>query len=137
MMNIYIASSFNNQHAVELLTEKLREKGHTVSSFVENSFDASKGVPFEEWIKSENADYSFSYDITAIFTADLVIYISPSGKDTAVQLGFAWANSVPIFGLYAKGEDFGLMRKVVLKWFDRYPDLLKAIDETLSERVQK
>lgn len=34
-MNIYIISSWKNQHAVELLTSKLREQGHDVKSFVE------------------------------------------------------------------------------------------------------
>ena len=34
-MKIYIASSWKNQHAVEMLTDILRYKGHDVVSFVE------------------------------------------------------------------------------------------------------
>lgn len=37
-MNIYIASSWKNQHAVEMMTALLREKGHTVLSFIENNY---------------------------------------------------------------------------------------------------
>lgn len=37
MMKVYIASSWKNQHAVEMLTEKLRERGCEVLSFVENN----------------------------------------------------------------------------------------------------
>ncbi len=35
-MKIYIASSWRNQHAVEMLTSMLRVRGHEVLSFVEN-----------------------------------------------------------------------------------------------------
>lgn len=61
-MNIYIASSWKNQHSVEMLTALLREKGHTVLSFVEKNFGeaivanpdfkdykTAKGRSFEEW----------------------------------------------------------------------------------------
>ena len=37
-MKIYIASSWKNQHAVEMMTDMLRDKGHSVLSFVENNF---------------------------------------------------------------------------------------------------
>lgn len=36
-MKIYIASSWKNQHAVEMLTDRLREIGHEVISFVEKA----------------------------------------------------------------------------------------------------
>lgn len=59
----------------------------------------------------------------------MVIYVSPSGKDAAVELGIAYANGAIIFGLHAKGEDLGLMRKVVDNWFERYKDLIAEIDK--------
>jgi len=43
-------------------------------------------------------------------------------------MGAAWAAGVPIIGLYAKGEDLGLMRKMALHWVDRIPDLLDRVD---------
>lgn len=39
----------------------------------------------------------------------------------------AYAKGVPIIGLHAKGEDFGLMRKMVRKWYSNYKELLEDI----------
>ena len=39
-MKIYIASSWKNQHAVEMMTDKLRENGHKVISFVEAAVES-------------------------------------------------------------------------------------------------
>lgn len=132
-MIVYIASSWKNQHAVEMLTALLREKGHEVLSFVESNygegFGATKGVPFDEWMKTDGAESAFVYDSGGAMNSDLVIYISPSGKDAAAEVGMAYAKGVPIFGLYAKGEDFGLMRKMFSDWCDRYPDLLQLVDD--------
>lgn len=130
-MTVYIASSWKNQHAVEMLTSLLRGKGYKVLSFVENNYGegAAIQVPivFEDWIKTEKANQSFWYDTNGAATSDLVIYISPSGKDAAAEVGIAWANKVPILGLHAKGEDFGLMRKLMLSWYYHYQDLLEAV----------
>jgi hypothetical protein len=132
-MKIYIASSWRNQHAVEMLTALLREKGHIVISFIEQNyahgFGATKGYSMDEWIASESGQKSFNYDTDAASHSDLIIYISPSGKDAAVELGIAYSNRVLIFGLFAKGEDLGLMRKVVSRWFERYPDMMTEIDK--------
>lgn len=127
-MKIYIASSWKNQHAVEMLTSLLREKGHVVLSFVENNYgeghSAKKLMDFEEWVLTPQADKSFKYDTDGATKSDLVIYIAPSGKDAAAEIGAAWGAGVRIIGLYAKGEDFGLMRKMVEFWFERYDQLL-------------
>lgn len=132
-MKIYIASSWKNQHAVEMLTALLREKGHEIMSFVENNYgeghSAKKPMDFEAWMNTEMANHSFKYDTDGATKSDLVIYISPSGKDAAAEIGAAWANGVPILGLYAKGEDFGLMRKMFTAWYERYTDVLDAVDK--------
>jgi hypothetical protein len=131
-MKIYIASSWKNQHAVEMLTALLRERKHEVLSFVENNYgeghSAKKPMDFEEWIHTKQADSSFKYDTEGAMENDLVIYISPSGKDAAAECGMAWARGVPIIGLYAKGEDFGLMRKMMNYWCERYTEVLEVID---------
>ncbi len=130
-MKIYIAASWKNVHAVEMMTHFLRQKGHEVLSFVENNYGeghgAEKPISFDEWVKTEKAEQSFIYDTDGATKSDLVIYIAPSGKDAAAEVGAAWASRVPVIGLYAKGEDFGLMRKMVKKWFMSYSDLLDAI----------
>lgn len=131
-MKIYIASSWKNQHAVQMLTALLRDLDHEVLSFVENNHGErpdSKNLPFEEWVRTEDAEKSFAYDTNGAMHSDLVIYISPSGKDAAAELGMAYAKGVPIIGLYAKGEDFGLMRKMMSSWVKDYEELLEALEQ--------
>lgn len=140
-MKIYIASSWKNQHAVEMLTALLRERGHNVLSFVENNHgenpnsatnernhsNYTKGVPFEEWCASPDGERSFDYDTRGATESDLVIYIGPSGTDAWAEVGAAWAGGVLILGLWAKGEQAGLMRRMVT-WFEDYVSLLAHLD---------
>lgn len=138
-MKIYIASSWRNQHAVEMLTSRLRERGHEVLSFIENNYGeghgAEKPIDFEEWIYTVDANNSFEYDTKAATTSDLIIYISPSGTDAWAEIGAAWGVGITIFGLWAKGEPAGLMRKMV-GWFEHFNQLLVAVDD-LSKRRSK
>lgn len=131
-MTIYIASSWKNQHGVEMLTALLREKGHEVISWIENNygegFAASGLADFEEWIKTDGAERAFQFDIKGAQTADLVIYYGPAGKDAAAEVGMAYSRGIPIIGLSAKGEDFGLMRKMMIGWCNRYDQIFKSIE---------
>lgn len=135
-MKIYIAASWKHQHAVEMLTALLREKGHEIMSFVENNHGEQKAheatkdgkpIPFDEWCWSERGTKSFVFDTKNAMESDLVVYIGPSGKDAAAEIGMAYGRGVPIHGLYAKGEDFGLMRRLI-QWHDTYRDLLDAVE---------
>jgi hypothetical protein len=118
-MKIYIASSWKNQHAVELLTEQLRSAGHQVKSFVEHEGqrDVYGKVPFEEWIESVDGRDCFEYDTSGATDSELVIYVGPSGIDAWAEVGAAWARGVPLVGLWAKGENVGLMRRMISSWF--------------------
>ena len=137
-MKIYIASSWKNQHAVEMLTALLREKKHEVLSFVENNHGEQKGhaacdesgepIPFDVWVQSERGRLSFEYDTQGAILSDLVIYISPSGTDAWAEVGAAWGCGVPIIGLYAKGEQSGLMRRMMTEWANNYKELLVIVD---------
>ena len=57
-MKIYIASSWRNQHAVEMITEVLRSKGHNIISFVEKAVcdEGRSEIKFdvEKWIASKD-----------------------------------------------------------------------------------
>jgi hypothetical protein len=128
-MKIYIASSWKNQHGVEMLTALLREKGHKVVSWIENSYGEKKDFDFEEWIKTDIAYQSFLFDTKGATESDLVIYYGPAGKDACCEIGAAWAKRVPIIGLNAKGEDLGLMRKMMLCWCDLYTEVLDVIEQ--------
>jgi len=138
-MQIYIASSWKNQHAVEMLTALLRDKGHEVLSWVENNYGeehnhVTKKFDFEEWVNSSESDQSFIYDTDGAGGCDLLIYVGPSGKDACAEMGIAWGRNIPIIGLYAKGEDLGLMRKMMKGWYGRYPQLLEAVDIVQQEK---
>lgn len=133
-MTIYIASSWKNQHGVEMLTTMLREKGYEVISWIENNYeegyasDLNKEFDFEKWMQTENSNLAFYFDTEGARNCDLLIYYGPAGKDAAAETAMAYASGVPIIGLYAKGEDFGLMRKMMKSWHGRYQDLLKEVD---------
>jgi hypothetical protein len=135
-MKVYIASSWKNQHAVEMLTDRLRNKGCEVLSFVENNHGEHTGksaadgtpVPFDQWVQSELGHKSFVYDTDGATKSDLVIYIGPSGTDAWAEVGAAWGVGVPIIGLWAKGEQSGLMRRMV-QWTEDYRELLSWVDQ--------
>ena len=127
-MNIYIASSWKNVHAVEMLTALLREKDHQVISWVENNYGENHIEDFEKWIETDKAQQSFEFDTQGVINSDMVIYISQSGKDAAAECGMAWAKGIPIIGLASKGEDFGLMRKMMRVWFTRYTEVINWIE---------
>lgn len=132
-MRIYIASSWKNQHGVELLTRDLRQRGHEVISWVENNYGedhnhVTKKFDFETWVRTDESNQSFEFDTKGAMESDLVIYYGPAGKDAAAECGMAYASGVPIFALWAKGEDLGLMRKMFSLTLNRFQDLLNEVD---------
>ena len=127
-MKIYIASSWKNRHGVEMLTYLLRERKHEVISWIENcDLEGAPGVDFEKWVETERAEQCFLFDTDGATKSDLFIYYGPAGKDACAELGAAWASKIPILALYAKGEDLGLIRKMVLKWCKNYAELLRGV----------
>jgi hypothetical protein len=134
-MNIYIASSWKNQHAVEMLTARIRQLGHNVASFIEHnksvgSFDPAAQT-FESWVWSDIGDDCFDFDTISAMNSDLVIYVGPSGCDAWAEVGVAWASGVTIFGLESKGEQIGLMRRMV-NWFKSVDNLIDAIPAVVT-----
>ncbi len=135
-MKIYIASSWKNQHAVEMLTNLLRQKGCEVISFVEKAVcdEGRSEIKFdvERWIASDDGKRKFQYDLDGATKSNLVIYIGPSGTDAWAEVGAAWASGVPIWGLHSKGEQAGLMRRMV-NWYFGYEELVEAVELFLDE----
>lgn len=136
--SVYIASSWRNAHGVELLTVALRSCGFRVISWVENNYGenhnhVTKKMDFEAWVSSDESAQSFKFDTAGALFCDIFIWYGPGGKDAAAELGAAFGaknmghESKLIYGLWAKGEDLGLMRKMVDQWYDRPEDLLIAI----------
>lgn len=131
---VYIAASWRHEHAVRMLTEKIRFLGVEVLSFVENSADvaglASKpdGKEFDEWVWSEDGYDKFQFDTNSATNASAVIYLGPSGTDAWAEVGAAWSAGVPVLGLSAKGEQAGLMCRMV-EWFANHDELLAMLKE--------
>ncbi len=134
-MDIYIASSWKNQHAVEMLTDQLEIKGHVVHSFVRHALEketrVSLNLDLDAWIMSDSGKEEFDYDTHGATQSDLVIYIGPSGTDAWAEVGAAWARKVPIIGLWAKGEPSGIMRRMVC-WYYDYRAILDAVDTVFA-----
>lgn len=143
-MKIYIASSWKNEHGVTLLTAALRQQGHTVISWIENNYGefhnhVTKKMDFETWVNSPESDQSFFFDTDGARTCDIFIYYAPAGKDAAAECGIAYGamqcggGPAVMWALYAKGEDFGLMRKMFHRWFRTVDELLAAAKEPVFE----
>lgn len=133
-MKIYIASSWKNQHGVEMLTDLLRQDGHEVISWVENNYGedhnhVTKKFSFDEWMDSPESEQSFAFDTIGATTCDLMIFYVYAGCDAHAEMGAAWAKGKPIIGLMQKGYDPGLMSKMVSAWYSRYTDLIDAVNE--------
>lgn len=126
-MTIYIASSWKNEHAVVMLTQLLRDRGHEVRSFIENNERTDQSLEFEDWVCSEDARRCFDFDTAGATQSDLVIYVAPSGSDAWAEVGAAWGAGVQVLGLAAKGEQVGLMRHMV-HWEPTVQSLLEAVE---------
>ena len=141
MIKVYIASSWKHQHAVELLTSEIRKLGFDVRSWIENNYgenpnsassEKAKKFDFDEWIDTKAARAAFRYDTHGAAYSNIFIYLGNAGKDAAAECGICYGqkmNGAPVhmYALYAKGEDFGLMRKMFDQWFERTADLLGAL----------
>ena len=120
-MKVYISASWRHKHAVQMITMLLRDRGHEVFSFIDNNPQGDSLVtPFEQWVETQSAENVFNFTVVSISKSDAVLYIGSSGKDSAAELGIAFAHEIPIVGLWAKGEDFGVMRKIVDVWVEEY-----------------
>lgn len=139
-LSLYIASSWRNQHAVEMLTSMLREHGHTVVSFVDEARRSGElDLDYREyhdpavWIMSSDGRKKFNFDTQGATESDLVVYVGPSGTDAWAEVGAAWGRGVPVIGLWAKGEPAGLMRRMV-RWYHSYTQILAVCDGWAEQR---
>jgi hypothetical protein len=130
-MRIYIAASWKHQHAVEMLTDLLEIRGHTILSWIregrpEEAFLSQKEL--KGFIESAEGSRVFNFCIDSVTSADLIIYIGPSGCDAWAEIGAAYGSKIPIFGLLAKAEQVGLMRHMIKDWYRSISELMAAVD---------
>lgn len=130
-MLIYIAASWKHQHAVEMLTERLEQAGHTVLSWLregrpEEAFLSRREL--EHFIHSAEGRRVFDFCADSATGCDLVIYLGPSGCDAWAEVGAAYGRGVPVLGLLAKSEEVGLMRLMIRSWYSSVSALLAAVE---------
>ena len=128
-MKIYIASSWKNRAAVEMLADLLTKDGNDVYCFTRHADNIEQEVlagtySFDKWVMSPSGEAKFDADLDAVHNADLMVYLGPAGTDAWAEVGAAWAFSIPIIGILAKGEPAGLMRRMVDAWYEDYTDVL-------------
>lgn len=136
-MRIYIAASWKHQHAVEMLTDLLESRGHTILSWIregrpEEAFLSQKELA--RFIESSEGKRVFDFCITSVTTADLVIYVGASGCDAWAEIGTAYGSHIPILGLKAKSEQVGIMRHMIKNWYSSISELLAAVDAIKLEK---
>ncbi len=131
-MQIYIAASWKHQHAVEMLTEILESKGHSIFSWLrqgrpEEAFLSQRELT--NFIRSADGKKIFEFCANSATGADLVIYLGPSGCDAWAEVGAAYGRGIPILGLLAKSEEVGLMRHMVREWHTSVGSLVAGIEK--------
>lgn len=139
-MKIYIASSWKNQHGVEMLTALLRGMGHEVVSWIENSYDEHlyEGAEnLNKWIESANGSKAFYFDTSGAITCDLMILYTYAGNDAHAEMALAYTRNVPIIGLLQKGYEKGLMSKMVTSWCHRYTEVLVEVSAHAEKILER
>ena len=131
-MNIYIASSFKNLHAVHLLRDQLVRQGHQVLDWSALAPPLPEGMPPEtrrRLLDSDERGDIFSFCLDACLHSDLVIYLGPAGQDAAAEVGLAYAGNVPVLGLAGPLEAPGLiLTRCVKQWFTQAEALLASLE---------
>lgn len=135
-MKIYIAASWKHQHAVEMLTNALEERGHEILSWLregrpEEAFLSNREL--DNFIKSHEGMQVFDFCVSSIKNADLIIYLGPSGCDAWAEIGASYGMGKTIFGLLAKSENVGMMRHMIKIWFSSVSELLNEVNAFSKE----
>lgn len=131
-MKIYIAASWKHQHAVEMLTDILERNGHEILSWLregrpEEAFLSQRELA--HFIQSDEGRRVFEFCAGSATSADLLIYLGPSGCDAWAEVGAAYGRGIPILGLMAKSEDVGLMRHMIRSWHNSVEELIKSVEK--------
>ncbi len=89
----FIASSSRNKDKIIELTEKLRDKGKTVYSFIEtNPLDKliSEEINVKDWRSSEMNKFIFEKDMKPLKESETLILLLPAGKSGHIEAGVAY-----------------------------------------------
>lgn len=89
----FIASSTRNKDQIIELTEKLRQKGKGVYSFIEtNPLEnlISEEVDVKNWRDSEINKFIFEKDMKPLKESEALILLLPAGKSAHIEAGVAY-----------------------------------------------
>jgi len=131
-MLIYIASSFRNLHAVQMLSAALTARGHTVFDWTVLAPPLEDSLSPEARRMALDADERgeiFAFCAQACRTADVLIYLGTAGQDAACEVGMAFASGVPILGLAAPTEKPGVILARAVQWCKNVPELLQMVEQ--------
>lgn len=126
-MRIYICSSADNLAAIRRIRDALVLGGHEVLDWT--PFLPQPGPLFNVEKDRDPDGRKYAFCSEACGSADLLIYLGPSGQDAGVELGIAKTSGVPIWGVMGRGERPGLM---VMGSVDRWAPSAEAIVDKLT-----
>lgn len=132
-MNIYIASSARNLHAVQLLRDALIERGHNMRDWTALAPPLPEHLSPEERrlaLDSDERGEIFDFCARACREVDALIYLGPAGQDAACEVGMAYAAGVTTIGLAAPVEKPGLiLNRAIKHWAADVYGCLEIIDQ--------
>ncbi len=135
MANIYLATSWKNEHYYRVLT-LLREAGHKVYDFREKGFafssiapdlDALTAAQQNELLKNPIAQEAYDKDKAALDWADILVMLYPCGNDAHLELGYAVGQGKFTVVYINPGYVVGLMDKVCDRFVFTDRELLEAV----------
>ena len=110
-MQVYIASSFKNIHAVRLLAKSMRVMGYTILDWTEKATppEGLNSLQRREWMDTDHGGDVFTFCANACKEADFLIYLGTSGQDAGIEIGIAYGQDIPVLGIRGPLESPGLM----------------------------
>lgn len=133
-MKIYLASSWKNERNVKIWAYTLREKGHEVDAFCDESSgrfvfhfseigDASQ-LNAVNFLADERSQKAFAEDKKWIDWADAVLLILPAGKSSHLEAGYA----------------VGCGKKLII-WNDEFPkgefDVMYGFADLITDSIDE
>jgi hypothetical protein len=139
-MKIYIASSWKNEQPAKSLAMILREFGHEVDCFCDDStgryvFHFSEIGPIDNidaisFLQDKRSQRAFIEDKNHIDWSEAVVMLHPCGKSSHLEAGYAKGSGKKLFmlGTFPKGE-FDVMYGFADGLFRTIPELRLALEK--------
>lgn len=123
----FIASSSRNKDRIIELTQKLRQKGKTVYSFLEaNPLKKliSDEIDVKNWRESEMNKFIFEKDMKPLKKSECLILLLPAGKSGHIEAGIAYGLGMRCIFIGEPEETDSLY----LIFSEDYPNIDKFVD---------